>query len=684
MKIRIGILLCLLWLFSCQKDYFVPLIITGQVTNVDQSGAVFHANITSIGDKPILEYGFVWDTISNPTIETAEKFIISQPAEIGTLSAKIKSGLIPDETYFVRAFIRNSDITTYGEETSFLSHGSAMPFITGIIPLEGSLGDTLIIFGKNFSNRSSEVKFDQITATIVRSSQDTLFVIVPSTLKNKKSAVTLSNLNQVIAAKDSFSLISPKIYGFEANKGTYGDEVIIRCRLLSKHHASLKVFFDSVEAQFSYIDDQTLKAIVPDQLDIAQSHISVSMNNQTAVSLEKFTLLPLELIDFSPKNALTGKPITITGKHFNPVAAKNKVYIDGKLARAISVDGNSLTVTVPTQDSVVYHSRNVNISVQTVGVTRVLDEILTINDQWFRKANVPYELRHETLLCSTCHPIITYDYAKSFVVGNTAYIGLNASKNFWAYDTENDSWRKLADFPGVPRFNATGFVIGDKIYLGTGGNDINNTQLFVDWWEYDTKADRWTQKADIPFVPNSNLVTFSTSSGSYLTRGFNWVMEKNDYELNLWRYNPDEDTWSLEEVDIRKLKKFNPWRIAKTVNDEVLVGYLEYHTSSQISFYLFNPETKAFKSISNFPYRGAFCTINSMVLNNRIYVQASDYYSDSSTKTFFFYDPISNSWKFNETKINAGISYGISFEVGNIGFAGMGSSNQLFEFDPNR
>lgn len=682
MKIRIGILFGLLWLFSCQKDYFVPLIITGQVTNIDEGGAVFHANITSMGDMPILEYGFVWDTISNPTIETAEKFIVHQQAEIGTLSAKIKSGLIPDETYFVRAFIRNSDITTYGEETSFLSLGGSLPYISGIIPLEGSLGDTLVIFGKNFSNRSSDVKIDQITATIVRASQDSLFVIVPITLKNKKSAVTLTNLNQINIAKDSFSLISPKIYGFEVNTGTYGDEVIIRGRHFSNHLASLKVFFDSANAQFSYIDDQTLKAIVPDQLDIAQSHISVSMNNQTITSLDKFTLLPLELIDFSPKIALTGETISITGKYFNPVAAKNKVYIDGKLARAISVDENSLTVIVPTQDSVIYHSRNVNISVQTVGITRDLDEILTINDQWFRRANVPNELRREGYVCSTCQNY-NYNYAKSFVVGNTAYIGLNASKNFWAYDTENDSWRKLADFPGVPRFNATGFVIGDKIYLGAGGNDLKNTKLYVDWWEYDTKADRWTQKADIPFVPNSNLVTFSTSSGSYLTRGFNWVMDTG-YELKLWKYNPDEDTWSLEEVDIQKVKKFNPWRIAKSVNGEVLVGYMEYSSSSEISFYWFNPETKVFKPIAKFPYEGAFGTINSMVLNNRIYVQASDYYNDSSTKTFFYYDSKSNIWKFSETKINADISYGIAFEVGNIGFVGMGSLNQLFEFDPNR
>ena len=71
-----------------------------------------------------------------------------------------------------------------------------------------------------------------------------------------------------------------------------------------------------------------------------------------------------------------------------------------------------------------------------------------------------------------------------------------------------------------------------------------------------------------------------------------------------------------------------------------------------------------------------------MVLNNTIYIQASDY--SESSKNFYRYDRTTNTWKFTETNIYTDITYGIAFEAGDVGYAGLGTLNHLYEFDPNR
>jgi len=71
MKKHSIILIIFFSLVSCMTELFPPLIITGKVSNIDKDGALFHANVTDLGNKVILEYGFVWDTISKPKFSEA-------------------------------------------------------------------------------------------------------------------------------------------------------------------------------------------------------------------------------------------------------------------------------------------------------------------------------------------------------------------------------------------------------------------------------------------------------------------------------------------------------------------------------------------------------------------------------------------------------------------------------------
>jgi hypothetical protein len=266
-------------------------------------------------------------------------------------------------------------------------------------------------------------------------------------------------------------------------------------------------------------------------------------------------------------------------------------------------------------------------------------------------------------------------------VGKTAYIGLNGRQNFWAYDIEQNTWRKLADFPGAVRMSAAGFVYGNKIYYGTGSDALNSSLLLNDWWEYDTTTDSWVRKADFIGGGRSKLNGYSNTSGCFLAYGFNWN-QYNGYEAYVWKYNPETDVWAREDIDVKGLQKSARWWMAESVNDEILVGYLNSLYDSNYSFYIFNTNLKTFSPIANFPYHNTWGNPNLMVLNNTIYIQASDY--SESSKNFYRYDRTTNTWKFTETNIYTDITYGIAFEAGDVGYAGLGTLNHLYEFDPNR
>lgn len=681
MRSKIILSFILVFLYACQETFLPPLIITGLVSDVDQEGAVFHAKITSLGNREINSFGFVWDTIPFPTIESAYSYKFHLPAELGNFQAKVSSALIRDKTYYVRAFIQNTETTTYGEEVSFVSMGGKEPEITGIQPLLGNINDTLVVIGRYFGTKNPIVKINQFVARVLRASQDSIHVIVPPELKEKVSTVKIENLNQIITAKDSFTLISPEIHAIGTKIGFYGDEIVIKGKNFSANPSSLKVFFHVTPSVFEYVDDQTITAVVPEGLDSANCSIGVVMNNQLAESQEQFSVLPVEIEDFSPKVICTGETMIIKGRNFNPIVDKNRVYVGGVHVRTLSVSETTLTVSLPKQNEVRYDSRNAAVRVNVGGNVRTFEEKLVINDKWFRLADAPLELRNENKICATCPSSYYYNYAHSFVVGKTAYIGLNGRQNFWAYDIEQNTWRKLADFPGAVRMSAAGFVYGNKIYYGTGSDALNSSLLLNDWWEYDTTTDSWVRKADFIGGGRSKLNGYSNTSGCFLAYGFNWN-QYNGYEAYVWKYNPETDVWAREDIDVKGLQKSARWWMAESVNDEILVGYLNSLYDSNYSFYIFNTNLKTFSPIANFPYHNTWGNPNLMVLNNTIYIQASDY--SESSKNFYRYDRTTNTWKFTETNIYTDITYGIAFEAGDVGYAGLGTLNHLYEFDPNR
>jgi len=131
------------------------------------------------------------------------------------------------------------------------------------------------------------------------------------------------------------------------------------------------------------------------------------------------------------------------------------------------------------------------------------------------------------------------DQAVGFSIGNKGYIGTGLYgpshyKDFWEYNPALNTWTQKADFGGGERCSAVGFSIGNKGYIGTGKYIYTSTSSthYKDFWEYDPALNTWTQKSDFGGGERWDAVGFSIGDKGYIGTGGSSV------EKDFWEYNP--------------------------------------------------------------------------------------------------------------------------------------------------
>jgi N-acetylneuraminic acid mutarotase len=139
-------------------------------------------------------------------------------------------------------------------------------------------------------------------------------------------------------------------------------------------------------------------------------------------------------------------------------------------------------------------------------------------------------------------------HASGFVIGNFGYLGTgritasgnNLTQDFFRYDPQTNSWLQVADFPGLPRRGAVGFTIGEYGYVGTGEPQSGGV-MYNDFYRYNPTNDTWTQIASMPTSGRVSAVGFELDDYGFVgTGGFSsWGSSQNDF----WRYDPNTNSW---------------------------------------------------------------------------------------------------------------------------------------------
>jgi len=115
--------------------------------------------------------------------------------------------------------------------------------------------------------------------------------------------------------------------------------------------------------------------------------------------------------------------------------------------------------------------------------------------------------------------------------------GYLSGNKVYEYDPVLQQWNLKNNFPGMIRYAACGFSIGDFGYLGTGDTGQIVSQL-KDFWQYDPSTDQWFQKNDFSGIARGSSLAFTIGDKGYIGCGINGGNKLKDF----WEYTPDSTT----------------------------------------------------------------------------------------------------------------------------------------------
>ena len=95
----------------------LPGVSTLAVTNLTATTATANGSIICLGTPNPTVHGFCWNTTGTPS--TADDMVDKGEATVTGAYTAVMSPLLPNTTYYVRAFVTNAAGTSYGEEQSF-------------------------------------------------------------------------------------------------------------------------------------------------------------------------------------------------------------------------------------------------------------------------------------------------------------------------------------------------------------------------------------------------------------------------------------------------------------------------------------------------------------------------------------------------------------------------------------
>ena len=195
-----------------------------------------------------------------------------------------------------------------------------------------------------------------------------------------------------------------------------------------------------------------------------------------------------------------------------------------------------------------------------------------------------------------------------------------------------DGWVQRASLPGGALTGAVGFVVHDKLYVGTG---VRNSYI-NSFYQYDPTGNRWTEVATLPGDPRSHAIAFTIGDYGYVGWGYNCVglgLCTSNYFNDLWRYDPQSDAWAR----VADLPGTTYGYAASFV-----IGENGYAALSDGHLWEYNPAGNSWTQKADYP---GGCAGRGIAFS----VAGKGYlgfgYSDGATcKDIWRYDPSANSW----------------------------------------
>jgi N-acetylneuraminic acid mutarotase len=648
-----------------------PKVETLPVINISATGVTVQANLVQLSKQPIVNHGFVWGTTESLSLTSDENIKLGAISGLGKFEAEVKAGLFEGETYFVKAFVITADYLVYGKPVSFTSVGSTPPVLSEFSPLEATLGDTILLRGKYFGTKVSNiaVKFGSINSKIVSNTDTTIYCVVPNGIPNSVSIFVTVAGNQV-QSPTNFKVSFPSIINFEPTTGTFGDVITIHGTGFSSIKQNNSVKFNEHQAEIVDVNRTRIIVKTPTTINAKENVLSVNVNDQTFSSTVKFAILPPVINSITKNTGLVGETIEIHGNNFNPESSGNLIVFGGREAPAITSTKTTITVKVPEG---VYKNRSFKVGV-TIAEQSAYTETFTLQNAWIRKADLPFgepENMSPKRYAATAFSVDGFGYA-----GLGAGLGGDIIDDaFYKYDPAENTWTKVTTFPGGARSYVTSFVIDGLAYVGLGFGG-STTEMQRDFWRYDPQTNFWERIADFP-LSNAYSIGIAYSA---VVNGKGYIVTSSWGE-NFWEYDPVQDSWKQMPDLVFTDRYFQEAAFAAGNKLFVLKADDNYPPKpNQLWEFVFNSNSWVQKTNfidDNYRWSGV-PTAEAFSLG------ATGYILIKSSKVLYQYDIMNDSWERDFQNSPAISTYPLVFVVDGKAYfgTGNGSGSDIWEYDP--
>lgn len=341
---------------SCSDDEVktrsYPVVDTEPVSNVNEGGAQFNGNLLSAGTTGILDYGFVYDNTSSPTLEKSDRISMGENASLGKFSVTASRNLAKGVDYYMRAYAisKGTTIVVYGQQYKFRSEGGEVPTLDNFEPKNGAIGDTIVVTGSGFSNSpaDNQVYFGTLAAEVIKATPESLSCIVPASTPTGQNDVAVGVAGKTTEHSEKFNLEVINFTAFTPSTAGFGDTVTIVGNNFPRDPRFLLIsMFGRVSTIVKGSTKSQIKIIVSERASVTESSIEIHAGSQTVTSSEMITLSKPKITGFLPVAGTAGTLVTISGDNFNIVKGNNLVELNGISLTVTEATEKSLKVTLP-------------------------------------------------------------------------------------------------------------------------------------------------------------------------------------------------------------------------------------------------------------------------------------------------------------------------------------------------
>ncbi|MEQ8418033.1 MAG: IPT/TIG domain-containing protein [Imperialibacter sp.] len=468
------------------------------------------------------------------------------------------------------------------ESNDFFGLESAL--INGFKPDSANYGVPFSITGSLFSKNFTKVYFNdlEIDAISVSDSLNTITLEVPKGLPVGFQDVKVVIGNRTIIADKKFFRATPLIKNITPTTATYGETVSITGRFFSPDLDDnlVKIYANDpryyYEAQILESTAISINAKVPNVYMGYGPKIAIEVNEELSNALTLNIARPI-IESITPSSGLLPGDMTIvTGKNF-PKDGHFDFDISGVSVdeRNIEVNSNqrltflfppdikshvtqlnaylggkigSYQITTPlillTHTSSNYGSQRFlegeNIIVYNSLVGEIFWKYSLVDDQWFQLPSMSTS--------SNLKNFFVFHFPESMYAGGGSR-GNIASKDFYRYFTNSDSWEQLESSPVAGRVMAS-YSLGLNGYALWAVFDGFRFSGRYELWKFDSETESWSLLAPFTFETSNGVfqepIYFVSHGELFFTTVY---YDDRPAPEPLWHFNLTTLQWAKSEID---------------------------------------------------------------------------------------------------------------------------------------